>query len=48
MAETMNLGYADRYRFLGDTDFQRVPLTGFLSKDYAATRAATRFGEGGS
>lgn len=40
MAETMKLGYADRYRFLGDTDFERVPLTGFLSKDYAATRAA--------
>lgn len=40
MAETMKLGYADRYRFLGDTDFVRVPLAGFLSKDYAATRAA--------
>ncbi len=39
MAETMKLGYADRYRFLGDTDFVRPPLAGFTSKAYAAERA---------
>ena len=40
MAEAMKLGYADRYRFLGDTGFVRVPLEGFISKEYAAERAA--------
>lgn len=39
MAETMKLGYADRYRFLGDTGFVRVPLSGFTSKAYAGERA---------
>ncbi|MBS0254434.1 MAG: gamma-glutamyltransferase [Proteobacteria bacterium] len=39
MAEAMKLGYADRYRFLGDTDFVKVPLTGFTSKGYATERA---------
>ena len=39
MAEAMKLGYADRYRFLGDTDFVRPPLAGFTSKAYAAERA---------
>ena len=39
MAETMKLGYADRYRFLGDTDFVRPPLAGITSKTYAAERA---------
>lgn len=39
MAEAMKLGYADRYRFLGDTDFVTVPLKGFISKDYAQSRA---------
>jgi gamma-glutamyltranspeptidase/glutathione hydrolase len=39
MAETMKLGYADRYRFLGDTDFVQVPLRGYVSKEYAASRA---------
>ena len=40
MAEAMKMGYADRYRFLGDTDFVSVPLKGFLAKDYAKIRAA--------
>lgn len=40
MAEAMKLGYADRYRYLGDTDFVTLPLKGFISKDYARTRAA--------
>jgi gamma-glutamyltranspeptidase/glutathione hydrolase len=39
MAETMKLGYADRYRALGDTDFVRAPVRGFISKGYAAERA---------
>jgi gamma-glutamyltranspeptidase/glutathione hydrolase len=39
MAEAMKLGYNDRYRFLGDTDFVAVPLQGFISKGYAQGRA---------
>ena len=38
MAETMRLAYADRYKHLGDTDFVKVPLTGYTSKAYAAER----------
>jgi gamma-glutamyltranspeptidase / glutathione hydrolase len=39
LAETMKLGYADRFKYLGDTDFAKVPLRGFTSKAYAAERA---------
>jgi len=39
MAEAMKLGYADRARFLGDTDFVKVPLAGFTSKAYGVERA---------
>ena len=39
MAEAMKLGYADRARFLGDTDFVKVPLKGFTSKAYGIERA---------
>lgn len=39
MAEAMKLGYADRTRFLGDTDFVKVPLNGFTSKAYGIERA---------
>ena len=39
MAEAMKLGYSDRYRFLGDTGFVRAPVSGFISKAYAAERA---------
>ncbi|MBB5320227.1 gamma-glutamyltranspeptidase/glutathione hydrolase [Marinobacter oulmenensis] len=35
MAEAMKLAYADRARYLGDTDFVEVPLKGLTSKDYA-------------
>lgn len=35
MAEAMKLAYADRSKFLGDTDFVDVPLNGLLSKSYA-------------
>jgi gamma-glutamyltranspeptidase/glutathione hydrolase len=34
MAEAMKLAYADRARFLGDTDFVKVPLEGLTSKAY--------------
>lgn len=39
LSETMKLAYADRYQFLGDTDFVKVPLKGFVSKEYGAERA---------
>ncbi|HEY0113178.1 MAG TPA: gamma-glutamyltransferase [Allosphingosinicella sp.] len=39
MAESMKLGYADRFRHLGDTDFVSAPVRGFVSKPYAAERA---------
>ncbi|MDP1630615.1 MAG: gamma-glutamyltransferase [Caulobacter sp.] len=39
MAEVMKLGYADRYKHMGDTDFVKVPLKGYTSKAYAAERA---------
>ncbi len=39
MAETMKLGYADRYQVLGDPAFVKMPLSGFISKAYAAERA---------
>lgn len=39
MSETMKMAYADRYRFLGDTDFVKSPLQGFVSKAYAAEQA---------
>jgi gamma-glutamyltranspeptidase/glutathione hydrolase len=35
MAEAMKLAYADRSKYLGDTDYVDVPLTGLTSKDYA-------------
>lgn len=36
MAEAMKLAYADRSRFLGDSDFVPVPVAGITSKAYAA------------
>jgi len=35
MAESMKLAYADRYKYLGDSDFTSVPVTGLISKSYA-------------
>ncbi|AOY88019.1 gamma-glutamyltransferase [Marinobacter salinus] len=35
MAEAMKLAYADRSKYLGDTDYVDVPLTGLTSKAYA-------------
>lgn len=36
MAEAMKLAYADRSEHLGDPDFARVPVSGLVSKAYAA------------
>jgi gamma-glutamyltranspeptidase/glutathione hydrolase len=35
MAETMKLAYADRFKYMGDTDFVEVPIKRLISKDYA-------------
>lgn len=35
MVEAMRRAYADRARYLGDTDFIEVPLNGLISKSYA-------------
>lgn len=37
MAEAMKLAYADRSKYLGDTDYVEVPLKGLTSKAYADT-----------
>jgi gamma-glutamyltranspeptidase/glutathione hydrolase len=39
MSETMKMAYADRYRYLGDSDFVKMPLGGMTSKAYGAERA---------
>lgn len=41
MAEAMKRAYTDRYAVLGDQDFVSAPVRGFISKEYAATRART-------
>lgn len=41
MAEAMKLAYADRSKYLGDTDFVKVPVAGLISKAYAGSLAAT-------
>lgn len=40
MAEAMKRAYADRSKFLGDSDFVKVPLNGIISKKYAASQRA--------
>ncbi len=40
MAEAMKLAYADRSKYLGDTDFVQVPVAGLTSKAYARRLAA--------
>ncbi len=40
MAEAMKLAYADRSRYLGDPDFVKVPVSGLISKAYAAKSRA--------
>ena len=39
--EAQRLAYADLRRYLGDPRFARVPVSGIISKEYAAKRAAT-------
>ncbi len=38
IAEAMQLAYADRSEYLGDSDFVDVPVTGLLDKQYLAQR----------
>lgn len=40
MVEAMKFVYADRSRFLGDSDFVTVPVSTLISKDYAKTIAS--------
>jgi gamma-glutamyltranspeptidase / glutathione hydrolase len=40
ITEAMKLAYADRDRYYADPDFVTVPMTGLLSKPYAAERRA--------
>ena len=39
-SEVFKLCYADRFRYMGDPDFQRVPLQGLLSREYAKELAS--------
>ncbi len=39
-AQAGRLAFADRNKFVGDTDFVTVPVDGMLDKDYLATRAS--------
>ena len=39
VVEVMRRAFADRAKFLGDTDFVKVPVSGLMSRDYAAQRA---------
>ena len=39
-AETMKMAFADRAKYMADTDFVKVPLEGLTSKAYAKTLAA--------
>lgn len=41
LAETMRRAFADRATHLGDPDFVKVPVTGLISKAYAADLART-------
>lgn len=40
MAETMRRAYADRFKHIADPAFHDVPLSGLISKDYAAALRA--------
>lgn len=39
-AETLKMTFADRSKYMADTDFVKVPLAGLTSKEYAKTLAA--------
>lgn len=40
LAESMKLAYADRSKYLADSDFEPVPVAKLIDKDYAARRRA--------
>ena len=40
IAESMRLAYADRARYLGDSDFVAVPVAGLVNTGYLASRSA--------
>ncbi|HOG17379.1 MAG TPA: gamma-glutamyltransferase [Syntrophales bacterium] len=40
MAEAMKKGFADFAAFIGDPDFEKIPVKGLLSPEYAKKRAA--------
>ncbi len=40
IAEAMQLAYADREKYLGDSDFVTVPVTGLIDRTYLARRSA--------
>ncbi len=40
IAESMRLAYADRARYLGDSDFVSVPVSGLVDPAYLASRSA--------
>lgn len=40
IGEAMQLAYADREKYLGDTDFVAVPLAGLVDRKYLARRSA--------
>lgn len=37
LSESMKMAFADRAKFMGDTEFVKIPLKGVISKDYAKT-----------
>jgi gamma-glutamyltranspeptidase/glutathione hydrolase len=41
LGEVMRMAWQDRLRYLGDPDFNEIPLDRFLSRDYALGRTAT-------
>jgi len=41
LVEVMRRAYADRAAYMGDTDFVKVPISGLISKKYAAERLKT-------
>jgi len=40
MSEAMKRGFADFSAFIADPDFEKIPIAGLLSRDYAKKRAA--------
>lgn len=39
VAEAMHLAFADRNKYIGDTDFVNVPISGMLNENYLAKRS---------